>query len=253
MTNEVDAFLGLDEKENTDPFNTIKEDPFTTETVKPETEQKEEDAKPLPFHKDPKVQRYIAKEIAKATADMKPEQRVETTDTNEEEALVKAFEKIIGSDTDDKKSALDLLGKTIKGVRESASLKVMRDLEAQTDAQKREEYDAQQEIADAFEDIEENFGVDITSNTTQAKKTRSEFIDFVKEVSKKDEDGEVIDFPDFQNTFALFQKMQKPASNDRAKQLSANSMQRSTDASASAPTGPKNWAAVDKLFSKLGK
>lgn len=254
MPNEVDAFLGLDQ-DNSDPFNTEKNDPFTNEPQEVASEEKTEtEEKPVPFHKDPKVQRFIEKEIGKRLADVRPasESRPQEQVDSEEKALVDAFATIIGNQKPESIAALDALSKTLKGFKESASRQVMDEIDRASQAEAEEENEAKEEIAEAFDQIEEDYGVDLTSNSEAARRTRNDFIEFIKEVAPKDRDGEVTEFPDFDKTFSLFQRMRKPEPNNRARSLASRSMARSSDAPATKTTG-NSWKDVDKIFSNLGK
>ena len=52
--------------------------------------------------------------------------------------------------------------------------------------------------------IEDNYDVDLTSTAPQAKKLRTEFIEFVERIAPKDEYGNVKEYPDFESSFELF-------------------------------------------------
>lgn len=250
MTNEVDDFLGTlsNNTNNDDPFKQESEDPFAS-SVTEETQTEEViDEKPLPFHKDPKVQRFIEKEIGKRISEIKPEPIGQSS--NEEDKLTSILERIIGNDTPEKISAVKEFRNELTGLEEKGARRAIQELQAQSDSERQEERQAQEELSDAFENIEENFNVDLTSNTPLAKKTRSDFIDFVKRVSPKDENGDISDYPDFQETFALFKETQRPQ-NNRAKELASRGMSRSSDASSMPVNSDRSWKAVDKLFSRL--
>lgn len=252
MKNEVDEFLdGLDNQPKDDPFKSESEDPFAS--TEEEKEPKEEVEERLPFHKDPKVQKFIDKQIAKGLAEHKPSevrQFIEET-KNDEDDLIAAFTNVIGNDTPEKVHALKTLGKRLKDVEETASQRTLQQIQAKQNEEKQAEIEAENTLNDAFENIEEEFGVDLTSNTPIAKKTKSEFIDLIKRLSPKDSNGEVIDFPDFREVFTLYKDMRKPESNNRAKELSSRSMQRSTETSNTTQVKDNSWKAVDKAFSNL--
>lgn len=214
-----------------------------------EVEEKEEE-KPLPFHKDPKIQRYIQKEIAKATEGLSRSQKeeVQTAVSDEEEDLVAAFTNIIGNDTPEKVHALKMLGKTIENIREEAQ-SVKKEIEEERIA----EVEAMKELEEGFSSVEDNFEVDLSSDTPGAKKMRTDFINFIERVAPKDQYGEVIEYPDFNETFALFQELRKktPAPNTRARQLAARSMTNSADASSIPEVRDTSWKGVEKFFQKL--
>lgn len=262
---EVDEFLNGLNGDNNDPFNPENVDPFTTDSEKVEEkveEKKEEetekdDTDNLPFHKNPKVQRYVQKEIAKALENATPKEQVqfqkEIKNSEDEDDLIAAFTNIIGNDTPEKVHALKMLDRTIKGVEEKAAQRAMQEFSVREQMEKEAEKQAVQELENGFESIEETFNVDITSNTPLAKKTRNEFIDFVKRIAPKDSEGQITQYPDFEQAFTVFQETRKsaPAPN-RAKELADRSMTRSGDASTAKPQ-EVSWKSIDKLFSGFNK
>lgn len=208
----------------------------------------DEPEKPLPFHQDPKLKRYIEKEIAKATKNLTPTQREEFKEkVGDDPDLVGAFTAIIGNDTPEKVNALRMLGDTLNKLKQDARQGV-----EQRQAEIRAEREAQEALERGFEDIEENFGVDITSSDPVARKTRGEFIEFIKRVAPKNEYGEVIEYPDFEEAFSVFQDLRKkPATPNRAKELASRGMERSADASAGPAPTDTSWKGVEKFFSTL--
>ena len=250
-TNAVDDFLGgLNEgndqfKQDADPF---------VETDKVETKDEgEEEVKPIPFAKDPKIQKYIDKQIAKRLADIEPtDTREQVREEAEEqtEDLITAFTAIIGNDTPEKVHALKMLKKTVSDLEDKASDKAFERLNAESYAEREAEDEALSELEEGFENIEQTFSVDLSS--AKAKTLRNEFIDFVKQVAPKDEYGEVTDYPDFEQTFKVFQDIRKANQPpNRAKQLAARSMSNSSDASSIPQKTGNSWRDVDKWLSKL--
>lgn len=247
MANEaVDDFLnGLDETVK-DPFETEVKDPFGTE--KPKVE--EEDEKPLPFHKDPKVQRYVEKEISKALEKVKPSERerfVQETKTDDDNY----YERLIGNDTPEKlamiKEAKARDAKLLEMAEERAVGRITQEQQKSTEEDQR----AQEELKQGFEEIEETYNVDLTSNTPRAKQIRTEFVEYIRKIAPKDKDGEVLAFPDLNASFEEFQEKKKTPTNSRAKELASRSMSRSTDALNAPAKTDNSWNAVDKLFSNL--
>lgn len=247
-TSAVDEFL---EQVNEDKTLKPEADPFAGVTVEQKEEpvvKEEKEEKPLPFHEDPKVKRYIEKEVAKLTRNLTPTQEAQfREEVSDKPDLVDAFTKIIGNDTAEKVNALNLLKETIEGIRSEA-----RSATEMLEAERRADYEAEAELDKGFDDIENDFDVDITSNDPQARKTRNEFIDFIKRVAPKNEYGEVVEYPDFHETFSLFQETRKktPVAN-RAKDLAARSMERGGDASAPPVPDDTSWKGVEKFFAKL--
>lgn len=238
----VEEFLSTQGSENLvekeqNPLANLK-----VELEEPIVEEKVEEEKPLPFHKDPKVQRYIQKEVEKLTKDLSPKEAKEFKEEVKETDLVGAFTKIIGNDTPEKVEALNLLRKTVDDIRtEAGSAKQMLEDERRADAE------AERELATGFENVEETFDVDFSKNP----KLRSEFVEFIERVAPKDEHGEIIDYPDFNETFKVFQELKAKPLNTRAKDLASRSMTRAGEASKAEIPTDTSWKGVDKFFSSL--
>lgn len=254
MDNEVDKFLeGLNNEPKDDPFKSEAEDPFAQPAKEEEKEEEVKDEKPLPFHKDPKVQKFIDKEISKRMAENKPsetEQFVRET-KSEDDPLTDVLNRIVGNDTPEKLSAIKDFKKALESRDERVKESALRELQAQGQEERQAEADARAELEEGFENIEEEFGVDITSNVPVAKKTRGEFVDFIKLIAPKDSDGQVREYPDLTESFKLFQGMKKQSVQpSRAKELASRSMSRSSDASMAQKPTDNSWSAVEKLFAK---
>ena len=238
----VDEFLGQVNGEE----KTIDEtNPFANVTVEQKEEVKVDEPeaeKPIAYHEDPKLRRYIEKEIAKATANLTPREETKFREDVKEDGFIKAFETIIGNDTPEKVNALRMLKDEVEGIRQEA-----RSVKEELQAEKQADLDAERELAKGFENIEETFNVDFTQN----KKLRSDFVEFIEKVAPKDEYGEIKDYPDFEQTFKLFQEINKKPQNVRNKELASRGTQRSSDASTTQMPTDTSWKGVEKFFSTL--
>lgn len=255
MPNEVDDFLkDVKGEPKADTFIQEESDPLADKgAVPPPADDVDEgEEKPLPFHKDPKIQRFIQKEIErlqkKQPSEVQKFQRETGTDTDE---LMESLVEIIGNDTPQKVSAINKFYKNLSGLKQQGADQAIAQMREQAEAEQAEVARAEDELTDAFDNIESEFGVDITSNTAAAKKVRNGFIDFVKRVSPKNEDGDIVQYPDFAETWKLYQSTGSASSeNTRAKSLASRSMQRSTDTGGAPATG-RTWKDIDRIFSKL--
>lgn len=243
------------ESSTIDFLNNIDKEVFKEEpVVEAVTEEGTEDDKPLPFHQDPKVQRYVEKQIEKAFKD-RPVEKQFVKEVVEEINLPASFIKLVGNDTEEKKQVLKDLSSyfgSLKGeAKKEAVEEFMQDLQKQQQEAVAADKQAQEELDSSFEQIEENFDIDLSSNSASAKKLRSEFIDYVRKIAPKNEDGEVSAFPDLVGAFEDFQERGKRSTTpNRAKELAARGLTRSTDTS-SAPATGRSWKDVDRFFSKL--
>lgn len=242
-------------EQQTDNTGLASEDgnPFGASLDVEEEEVKEEE-KPLPFHRDPKVQRYVEKQIEKALKDVKPtEVQQFIKDTGEEDSLADVLTRIIGNDTPEKLSAIKDFRKELSRLEEKGAEKALAQISRQAEEERQAEAKATQELEQGFEDIEETFNVDLSSNSPIARKTRNEFVDFIKRVSPKDSEGNVTSLPDLEATFELFQDTRKKPDNSRAKQLADRSMSRSSDASNVPVQKDSSWEGVNKFLDSLRK
>lgn len=221
------------------------------EEVTEEPVDKDKAEEVLPFHKDPKVQRYVQKEIDKALKDVKPNTEQQFKQEVNDIKLPPSFVKLIGNDTEEKVQVLKDLSNYFGTLKGEARQEFLAEMKEQQQKQVAEDKKAQDELDNYFEEIEETYNVDLSSNSATAKKARSEFIDYVRKIAPKDEDGEVTAFPDLVASFEEFQERGKriaPAS--RAKELASRGMTRSTDTSTATPAG-RSWKDVDRFFDKL--
>ncbi len=256
MPNEVDEFLGGLDKPVDDPFKPSNEDPFKKEgEVEVEGEEKVEEEKPLPYHKDPKLQRFIEKEVSKRLAEKPTEtqQFIQETKSDVEDPLADVLTRIIGNDTPEKVSAIKDFKRVLGGLKDDAKVEALREIQSQRQAELEEDRKAEEELVGGLESIEERFGVDITSNAPQARKARTEYLTYIERIAPKDEQGQVTAYPDFEASFEDFQERTKraPQPNNRAKELSSRSMARSGDSSTAPVSKDNSWSAVEKIFSKL--
>ncbi len=240
---EVDSFLkDLKGEDDTNPFKEIEK-----KVEEPKEEEK------IPFHKDEKMQKFIEKEVAKRIGDIPArevirEVPVEGKETSE---LKDILTRIIGNDTPEKLAAVKDFEKALSGLEEKGAQRALKQLEDAQQAERNAEIEAQNELADGFDSIENEFDVDLSSSKPAAKALRSDFVDFIKRVSPKDDEGNVIEFPDLPEAFKVFKETRKPESNNRAKELSSKSMTRSGDTSVIVPPKDNSWNAVDKIFGKF--
>lgn len=239
-----------------------KETPFAEREVQVEPPEednvsgkKEVEEDNLPFHKNPKVQRYIEKQVAKALEGVKltREDKDEVKSAETPSELISALTAVIGNDTPEKQRVLKAFENEIKGIEGKAAEKAARDLQqriqAQEEAESAEVEARREEIATAWEEIEDKFNVDLTSGSATAEKLDTEFRNFVRKISHKNADGEVDMFPDLVEAFAEFQDKNKRPT--RAKELASRSMTRSSDASQVPKLKDNSWRGVEKFFSNL--
>lgn len=144
-----------------------------------------------------------------------------------------------------------------KNLYEQASERGKREALEEVEERQRQEIEesrlAEQEIDDALLSIEENYGVDITSNSPKARKMRTEYLELVKDVSTKDSDGNLTAYADFGSTFELYQKIktEPKQDNSRQKEIASRSMQTSSQGYEKPLEGPMTFERAKAAIQKM--
>lgn len=243
----VEMFLEGDGNENM--FANPTKSPFeSVETKEEETvveEPKEE--KPLPFHKDPKVQRFIDKEIEKRLKDIKPIEPERKSESNDDDAY---YTRLIGNDTPEKVAMIREAKARDERLLSQAEERAFNRLSEREQEAMREDQEAEEELTNAIEGIEEAYDVDISSNSPQAKKIRTEFISFVERIAPK-RNGEIIDYPDMNSAWETFSEVKRnTAPPSRAKEIASRGLSRSAETTVK-DTKKVDWQAVDEYMDTL--
>lgn len=240
----VDEFLGnLENKTEEGSFQDNTQDTFG-ETIEPKEVAEEKEEKPLPFNKDPKIQKFIEKELDKRMANFKPsESEKETKEENDE--VVDALIAVIGNDTPEKRRAVQALRDRL----DEGARKITEWENQQREAELADEQ-AEKELEDGFSSIEEQFEFTFT------KEKKRQFAEFLEKVAPKDGNGEIIAYPDFLATYETFDKLSKvsqPA--NRAKELASRSMARSAETGSSQvrKANTSSFESTDNFLESLGR
>ncbi len=165
----------------------------------------------------------------------------DTQDLKVDESLLTLY----GSDDNGRRAAeitQRLLEKTKSEARDEA-FKLFQEEQRKAQA----EVGVQEKVLDGMlEEVEDEFDVDLTSNTAQARKTRQAYLTLLEEVSPKDREGNVKDYADPITTFKILQSQAtKSPEVNRAKDLSSRSMVR-----AGASSDSKLEATAQERFLK---
>lgn len=216
----VDEFLGTDNEFSQDKVD-ILDIPEPESVV--EEELKEEE-KPLPFHKDPKVMRFIEKEISKRVQ-VKEEPKPEVKKEDEDDYYVR----LIGNDTPEKlamiREAKSRDERLLQQAEDRAYNRVSKEKQREVDAERK----AEEELTQSIDDIEENFNVDLTSKDPVARKARVDFLNFVEKIAPKNGQGEIVAYPDMLSAYETWNETKTKSQPSRAKDLASRSMSRSGD------------------------
>lgn len=148
-------------------------------------------------------------------------------DSEADERLTQIF----GDDTPEKKALSKLFTDILKDTEKNAERKALEAIESRKDYEKEAVEIESRNIDEEIDYLEETYNVDLTSDSTSAKKLRNSLIDMVEKLSPKDRDGNIIEYADFDSTFQLVQNTKPEPS--RNKELGGRTMQQSKAADSS--------------------
>lgn len=235
---EVNKFLG-EFGQNTEGTEQVIVPEVVEGEITPEAEAEVQEEK-IPFHKikeDPKFQRFLDKEIDKRMKDFQParQEKIIQTATDDNKYLSYA-ERILGTDTEENKVKSQVLAQIFSEIENKATETSYNRFSEESKQARLEEQKALSDLQDGIDKIEESFGVDLSSSTASAKKTRNDFLDFVGRISPKDEYGEIKEYPDLEEAFDIFKSTRKTETNTQAKQIVSRGMVASIAQASSIPT-----------------
>lgn len=97
----------------------------------------------------------------------------------------------------------------------------------------REQKELESFIDSQLEAIEDEYNVDLTSNTREAHRVRTEFLGMIEKASPKNADGDIADYADFGSVWEFYQSKQSKdkVSTDRQREISSRSMSKSNSGS----------------------
>lgn len=253
-TKVEDEFLaGLDKEIGIDQPDDSLNDLFPQEE---EVKEEGKEEKPIAFHKDPKVQRFIEKQVEKRLKDVRPtvQETFKEEVSQNEPKFISSMEKIIGNDTPEKIQALADLKEEWKNLGSRAKQEAMESFkEAQreeVEREAREVEEARDEIEEGLDDIESHYGIELNDRQKSAYK------DFLLKIEPR---GGYVEYPDFVETFEVFKnhiKANRP-SNVQAKSLASKGMQQSSNTTQGSDSFVKTdgkqtlWQKFEKEKTKL--
>lgn len=109
-----------------------------------------------------------------------------------------------------------------------------RAIERLREEQRKEAAEVKREeefIDESLEELEEDSGVDLTSNSPEGRKNRTQFLNLVDRLSSKDGDGNIKDYADFDEVFDVFQKTRSKPDSSRQKDIASRGQVRSGNSS----------------------
>lgn len=139
-------------------------------------------------------------------------------------------------DTPEARQAWGLQKELFADVKNEAKREALAEIEAKQAATEKARTEFETFIDNEFENIEDEFDVDLTSDAPAARKARREFLELIQSLSPKDANGSLTGYADFEQTFKLYQTQKGKAAPDVSKQkeIASRGMNQSGD-SAAAP------------------
>ncbi len=131
--------------------------------------------------------------------------------------------RIYGNDKPENAAASDLLVQSIKEATDTAKREALEEARREYQERHQEEDREVSKVQNTIEQIEDQYGVDFTSNASAREKGK-EFKDLWYEFSPKDSNGDVIAYADPEKVFEIYQDRN---SSNRAKDFSSRGMVRS--------------------------
>jgi len=173
-----------------------------------------------PFHKHPRWQK-MQKELrelrelkTKAETTPAPAPAASTTEVPVE------WLQMYG-DTDDTRKAWAHQSSINEKLVQQAEERAYNRMKTEFENRQSQEKQFEQMIESNFEEIEDSFGVDLSSNTPAARKARTEFLELVQKLSPKDASGAITAYADFPSTWEIYAARQEKPNANTNKTLSA--------------------------------
>lgn len=167
--------------------------------------------------------------------------------------LVKAF-----GTTEDGKALTEIFTKKFKEIETSAEERAFQRIQEQQAKESEEEAKNSEYIDQEFESLEEKYDVDLSGKSKASKEFRNGFIDFVSDISPKDDQGNIIEYADFESSFEAYNRIaqgsnRKPAEvSQRQKELASRSMTPSGGRTPSeTPQGPMTFEKAKRFIDSL--
>lgn len=225
--NEIDKFFGdlpSEDKELADIFDEGKEgDAEKANGRKPEEGDGEE--RPRTMRQNKRLEKQLQWErenrIAAEARAAALAEKVVVADTGIDPDLVRMYGP---ENTEAARIHQNLLAKYAKQAEEQA----LQRFQQSAATERAEAQRIRSVIEGHIEDIEEEYGVDLSSGSPKANRERERFLGLIEKLSPKDEDGNVENFVDFAETWELYQSRQdKLSDNTQRKEIAARTMQKS--------------------------
>lgn len=195
------------------------------------TENEEEN---LPFNKNPKMKRFIERQVEKRLREMTPAQQQSQQSQVAVPTDVPAEWIAMYGDNEDTRKAWGFQQKLLNDYGAKIKQETLESIKGEKTRLESEAKANEDFIDDSIENIEEKFGVTLTT------KDRNEFLDLVQRLSPKDANGNIKEYADFHTAYEMFADKKNIPDKTVARQKTLASRSSSTH-STEAPTAPKGY------------
>lgn len=230
--NEVDKlFEGLpkEDEQAADPFDENK--PEVVPEKEPEVKKEDSEDPEKDSHKNRRhrrlEQQLQSEREARIRAEALAQARSEASSFNKDIGEIDQRWIQIYGDTPESRQAFKLYQEMVKDHTADLKAQAIKEMKAEQEAERHQQEEFESHIDNGLEDVEDEFNVDLTSNTPAARKARREFLELVESLSPKDSEGNLTGYADFNATWEIYQmkkgQAEKPDAS-RNKELAARSM-----------------------------
>lgn len=237
MSNDVENFL----KEINQGEAFVDATPTETEALSVKADEKVEEI--VPFHKDERFTRTRQELKTERETRQKLEQEIEQlkkarpSEDSYFDERKQEWIKTFGDDETSKAQA-DYFSNRDRLLIEKAKAEAIAEFEQRTTSEKKEVDQWNTYVQSQLEELEEERGIDLTSS--QAESKRTEFMEFLQDISPKDSNGNIVQYVDMGKAFDLFQKAITPRKdNTERKEIASRSMDKTNTET------PKTYQQVD--------
>lgn len=166
-----------------------------------------------------------ARIAAEARADALSESKKFSSETKEDEVDSRWLQ--IYGDTPAARQAWKLQQEILNDRDERVSERTRKEIEEERIQEQKNQQRYESVIDSELESIEDEFDIDVTSDSPQARKVRREFLELVENLSPKDDAGEITSYADFGQAFKLYQSQSTKEDNTRQREIASRSMSKS--------------------------
>lgn len=150
--------------------------------------------------------------------------------------------------TDETKATTERLQKVLEKFTDTAKQSALAEFKREQAEAQKAEREAEDEIDQNLESLEDQFDADFTSNSPAARKARHDLLEIVKKISPKDSEGNIERFGDFTTAYEIYQERKAKPDTSKQKELAARSLTKS----GSSPTQNLEQKSNEDYLKSLG-